>query len=101
MPTKHTAMKVPFGALLEGGMIKPGETLVSPKGKWRAKVRADGSLVHDNDGGIAISGSIHSLGAKLQGRESCNGWSFWQIERGKKTIPLDDLRDQIRQQMDQ
>ena len=99
MPTKRTAMKVPFGALLEGGMIKPGETLVSPKGKWRAKVRADGSLVHDNDGGIAISGSIHSLGAKLQGRESCNGWSFWSLERKNKDVPIEDLRVEMRQRM--
>lgn len=99
MPTKRTAMKVPFGALLEGGMIKPGETLVSPKGNWRAKVRADGSLVHDNDSGIAVSGSIHSLGAKLQGRESCNGWSFWSLERKNKAVPIEDLRVEMRQRM--
>jgi modification methylase len=99
MPTKRTALKVPFGALLEGGMIKPGETLVSPKGTWRAKVRADGSLVHDNAGGVAISGSIHSLGAKLQGRESCNGWSFWRLERKKEAVPIEDLRVEMRQRM--
>jgi modification methylase len=99
MPTTRTAPRVPFGALLEGGMIKPGEILVSPKGKWRAKIRADGSLVHDNAGGVAISGSIHSLGAKLQGRESCNGWSFWKLERKKKAVPLEDLRVEMRQRM--
>ena len=101
MPTKRAAVKVPFGALLEGGMIKPGETLVSPKGNWRARVRADGSLVHDNDGGVAISGSIHSLGAKLQGRESCNGWSFWTLERKNKSVPIEDLRVEMRQRMAQ
>ena len=103
MPTKRAATRVPFGALLEGGMIKPGEVLVCPKGQWRARVRADGSLVESMPTGAAAmprSGSIHSLSAKMLGRESCNGWSFWQIERGKKTVPLDDLRDQIRQQME-
>lgn len=101
MPTKRAAVKVPFGALLEGGMIKPGETLVSPKGNWRVRVRADGSLVHDNDSGVAISGSIHSLGAKLQGRESCNGWSFWSLERKNKSVPIEDLRVEMRQRMAQ
>ena len=101
MPTKRAAVKVPFGALLEGGMIKPGETLVSPKGNWRVRVRADGSLIHDNNGGVAISGSIHSLGAKLQGRESCNGWSFWSLERKNKSVPIEDLRLEMRERMGQ
>ena len=101
MPTKRAAVKVPFGALLESGMIKPGETLVSPKGNWRVRVRADGSLIHDNDGGVAISGSIHSLGAKLQGRESCNGWSFWRLERKNTSVPIEDLRIEMRQRMAQ
>ncbi len=103
MPTKRAATRVPFGALLEGGMIKPGETLVCPKGQWRARVRADGSLLETTPKGardLPRSGSIHSLSAKMLGRESCNGWSFWQIERGKKTVSLDDLRDQMRQQID-
>lgn len=101
MPTKRTAARVPFGALLEGGMIKPGETLVCPKGKIRAKVRADGSLVHDDKKAdkVPMSGSIHSLSAKLLGRESNNGWSFWRIERRDKSIPIEDLRIQIRAQM--
>lgn len=99
MPTKRAAVKVPFGALLEGGMIKPGETLISPKGNWRVRVRADGSLIHNNDSGIDISGSIHSLGAKLQGRESCNGWSFWSLERKNKAVPIEDLRIEMRQRM--
>ena len=103
MPTKRAATKVPFGALLEGGMIKPGETLICPKGERRARVRADGSLLESLPKGESLSprsGSIHSLSAKMLGRESCNGWSFWQIKRGKTVISLDDLRDQMRQQMD-
>lgn len=102
MPTKRAATRVPFGALLEGGMIKPGETLVCPKGKIRAKVRADGSLVHDDPAvtsAVPMSGSIHSLSAKLLGRESNNGWSFWSIQRRNKIVPIEDLRIEMRQQM--
>jgi len=102
MPSKRAAPKVPFGALLEGGMITPGDTLVCPKGQWQARVRADGSLIESPMKGVTTpprSGSIHSLSAKMLGRESCNGWSFWQIKRGNTTVPLDDLRDEIRKQM--
>lgn len=102
MPTKRAATRVPFGALLEGGMIKTGEVLVCPKGQWRAKIRADGSIVqHDLDrtSVVPLSGSIHSLSARLLGRESNNGWAFWRIERRKKAIPIEDLRIEMRQQM--
>ncbi len=98
MPSKRNAPKVPFGALLESGMIKTGETLICPKRKWRAKVRADGSLLHET-GDKTLSGSIHSLSAKLMGRENYNGWIFWSIERENQTIAIDDMRDEIRAQM--
>jgi modification methylase len=104
MPTKRTATRVPFGALLEGGMIKPGETLTCPKGELRAKIRADGSLVQDapkSNSTLPMSGSIHSLSAKLLGRESCNGWSFWHIERRDKAVPIEDLRIEMRAQMNE
>ena len=99
MPSKRDQAKVPFGSLVENGMIKVGETLVCDKRRFRAKVRADGSLVHDDTRAAPLNGSIHSLGAKLQGRESCNGWSFWNLERGGTVIPIDDLRDEMRLRM--
>lgn len=106
IPTKRAAPRVPFAALLEGGLIKVGEVLSCPQGKLRAKIRADGSLIEDTspknspaDSGVPMSGSIHSLSAKLLGRESCNGWSFWHLERRKKSVPIEDLRSQIRARM--
>jgi modification methylase len=53
----------------------------------RAMVRADGSL----DCGDAV-GSIHKLGAALQGAPSCNGWTFWHYEGTDGLKPIDDLR---------
>ena len=52
-----------------------------------ATVRADGSLSVNGD-----SGSIHQMSAKIQGKESSNGWTFWHLEKEGKLEPIDDLR---------
>jgi len=87
MQSPKSQPRVAFGTLVETGMIAPGATVTDPKGRWRAHVRADGSL--ECNGQI---GSIHKLGAVLQGAPSCNGWTFWQIEHEGRTKALDDLR---------
>jgi modification methylase len=81
---------VPFGQLVERGLLRPGEVLVSPRGKT-AKVRADGTLVSAD-----TSGSIHQVGAALEGAPSCNGWTYWHFTREGQQIPIDILRQQIR-----
>ena len=83
--------KVPFGELVEQGVIPPGAVLTDKTEKYRAKVKVDGSL-KIND----ISGSIHQVGAKLQGLPSCNGWDYWHLKNKSRTILLDVLRDQYR-----
>ena len=87
MQAPKSAPKVAFGQLLETGWIKPGTRLSAKKGKFAATVRADGSLLCG-----AESGSIHGLGAKLQGAPSCNGWTFWEIEHEGAVKPLDAIR---------
>ena len=87
MQSPKSAPKVAFGQLLETGWIKPGAPLTGKKGKFAATVRADGSLLCGAD-----SGSIHGLGAKLQGAPSCNGWTFWHIEHEGEVKPLDAIR---------
>ncbi len=37
-------------------------------------------------------GSIHKVGAALQGAPSCNGWTFWHIATDSGLQPLDALR---------
>ncbi|MCH2094407.1 MAG: site-specific DNA-methyltransferase [Rhodobacteraceae bacterium] len=91
--SKRAEPRVPFGQLVERGMLRPGEMLVSSNGK-AAKVRADGTLVADT-----INGSIHQVGAALEGAPSCNGWTYWHIRREGKTIPIDVFRQQIRAEM--
>lgn len=93
--SKKEEPRVPFGNLIEAKMIKPGTELVSADGKYKATVRLDGSLVTTS----GESGSIHRLGATLQGAPSCNGWTFWHMTKGGKRMPIDRLRQDIRKSM--
>jgi len=79
--------KVAFGTLVETGYIAPGTLLTDTKRRWKAVVRADGSLE-----GEGHAGSIHGVGSKVQGAPSCNGWTFWQIETKDGLKPIDTLR---------
>jgi len=87
MQSPKSAPKVAFGTLVETGWITPGAVLVDKKRRMQATVRADGSLVSGTD-----NGSIHGLGAKLQGAPSCNGWTFWHIEHEGTLKPVDAIR---------
>ena len=93
---KRAQPKVPFGSLIEHGFLKPGDKLFDSKKRFTARVRADGSLLTDNK----QSGSIHVLGAKLQSLPSCNGWTFWHVERAGKSVLIDEFRSEIRATMD-
>jgi len=92
-PSKRAEPRVPFGQLVERGMLRPGELLTSPRGKI-AKVRADGTLISDD-----VRGSIHQVGAALESAPSCNGWTYWHYKRDGKKVPIDLLRQQIRAEM--
>ena len=91
--SKRAEPRVPFGQLVERGLLRPGEVLISPRGKT-AKVRADGTLISDE-----VRGSIHQVGAALEGAPSCNGWTYWSFKQDGKKVPIDLLRQQIRAEM--
>lgn len=91
--SKRAEPRVPFGQVVERGMLRPGEVLQSPRGQM-AKIRADGTLVGDR-----MTGSIHQVGAAYEGAPSCNGWTYWHFKRDGKLIPIDILRQQIRAEM--
>jgi modification methylase len=93
-PSKREAPRIPFGSLIERGMLRPGETLWGPKRRYRARVRADGTLAAGGGGGRR--GSIHRLGAELQGAPACNGWTFWHVEMEGRLVPIDSLREKLR-----
>ena len=87
MASRGTQPKVPFGALVESGMIAPGTLLTDTKRRWSARVLADASVEHEGQ-----QGSIHKVGAAVQGAPACNGWTFWHIDEGGGLVPLDALR---------
>ena len=87
MASKKGQPKVPFGALIETGMIEPGAILTDSKRRWHAKVGADASVELSGK-----QGSIHQIGAAAQNAPSCNGWTFWHVEDAGALVALDDLR---------
>ncbi|MEO0914573.1 MAG: site-specific DNA-methyltransferase [Pseudomonadota bacterium] len=92
--SKRAEPRVPFGQLVERGMLNPGEVLHSLNGRRTAKVRADGTLISDS-----TKGSIHQVAAQLEGLPSCNGWTYWSFKKDGKRIPIDVLRQQIRAEL--
>jgi modification methylase len=91
---KRAEPRIPFGTLIERGLVKAGETLFDPTTRIAANVRADGSIACKDN-----SGSIHKIGAHVQGAEACNGWTFWHVRRGGNLVPIDMLRQQLRSEM--
>ena len=92
---KRKEARIPFGSLVEQGLIDPGTQLFDLTKRYSAMVRADGSLVSGTH-----QGSIHKVGALVQGSEACNGWTFWHHEQGGRMSPIDDLRTNIRAKLD-
>ncbi len=98
MVAKREEPRVPFGWLIERGLIKPGTTLTDSKNSIEAKVTADGSVV-TSDGVNQYRGSIHKVGAAIQSAPSCNGWTYWHYNDGKNSFPIDRLRQRVREEM--
>lgn len=97
-PSKRNAPRIPFGALVERGILKPGESLWDARGKVKARIRADGSIaVKGPDGDI--EGSIHKIGAAVQKAEACNGWTYWHYEQKTGLTPIDFLREKMRKEV--
>ncbi len=86
-PTKRDAPRVPFGSLVERGLVPEGTVLTDKQRRVRATVSADGSLVSGT-----VRGSLHQVGAQLQNIPSCNGWTFWHVDRGGALVQLDAIR---------
>jgi len=94
-PTRREQPRIPFGWLIERGLLEPGTVLTSFNRRWTAKVRADGTLTTAD-----FRGSIHQTGAHVQGLPACNGWQFWCFDTGEgKLQPIDLLRERLRAEL--
>jgi modification methylase len=95
MRGKKAETRVPFGSLIEAGLVTAGELLTDARGRVVARVRVDGSLEANG-----VTGSIHRVGAAVQGAEACNGWTFWHASRAGRIVVLDELRRSMRERME-
>jgi len=91
VPTRRSEPRVAFSSVVEAGLARPGEKLTDLSRRWSAVIRADGALAL----GPAV-GSIHKIGALVQGLPACNGWTFWHAERAGRLTPIDELRATMR-----
>ena len=89
---KRKQARVPFGALLENGLLRPGQSLYFAKNGTRAKVLANGHLRCGE-----LTGSIHGVARALVDNAPANGWDLWfyRDEDGKKIV-IDELRERLR-----
>ena len=94
---KREKPRIPFGSLIEQGLLKPGAILTDSKKKHSVTVHADGSVMAQNRIDD-VRGSIHKVGAAVQGAPSCNGWTYWHYEDKGQRLPIDHLREQVRSQ---
>jgi modification methylase len=92
--SKRAEPRVPFGTIIEMGMLPPGSPLFDERRRVRAEVKADGSVALPG-----MQGSIHRVGAYAQGKSACNGWTFWHFEREGKLAPIDTLRETAKQRL--
>ena len=95
---KRAEPRIPFGQLVERGMLEPGTVLFDNNRRYTARVRADGNLIARNRTGDQ-RGSIHQVGAALQGAPSCNGWTFWHFEEKGRAVSIDHLRQQLKAEL--
>lgn len=90
-PSRRSEPRVPFGTVVERGLLAPGALLTDVSGRFTAKVRADGTIIS-----AEVRGSIHQVGAAVQGAPACNGWTFWHTRYGGNLVPLDVFRQKVR-----
>ncbi|MCR4334789.1 MAG: DNA methyltransferase [Patescibacteria group bacterium] len=86
-PIESRNPKVPFGNLVESGLINVGENLYLKNGDKKAVVLADSTLSSNEE-----IGSIHKVSARLLNKETNNGWTFWYIKRRGQLVLINDLR---------
>jgi DNA modification methylase len=92
-PNPRREKRIPFGVLVENGLLAPGQTLyLGAGGGVSAKIAADGKLIYD-----AQRGSIHQIARLIRGAPG-NGWLLWYYDdpaTGERQ-PIDDLRQRLR-----
>lgn len=93
--SKKRQPRIPFGSVVERGLLNPGDFLFDAGRKHCAIVRSDGTLKSESG-----EGSIHQVGAAAQNAPACNGWVYWHFENeNKELISIDELRAVVRSEI--
>ena len=94
VPNPRQERRIPFGNLLENGMLEPGQTLYfGSEGEIKVKITVDGKLILGD-----LRGSIHQIAKSIQ-KTPGNGWLLWYSddpETGDRQ-PIDVLRQRMRE----
>jgi modification methylase len=91
-PSKRDRPRVPFGQLLEQGLLQPGQKLYfGHDARFTATVLANGKLKYRDQ-----IGSIHQIGKAIR-NGPCNGWEHWYYlnpQTGQRVV-IDQLREMV------
>ncbi len=87
----NSSKKVPFSDLLEKGLIQPGERIFNARENIRAIILPNGNLKFKKK-----EGSIHKIGAYVQNKPACNGWTYWFVRYNNKIVSINDHRNFLR-----
>jgi DNA modification methylase len=93
-PDPRKEVRIPFGTLVENGMLQPGQLLFfGEHGSEVARVLADGSLEYHGQ-----IGSIHQIARQIH-QAPANGWDCWYYEDAQtnRRISINELRKKLRQ----
>ncbi len=90
----RAAPRIPFGWVVERGLLRAGDVLYDQRRRHAARVAADGTLATEE-----FRGSIHQVGARVQNAPACNGWQFWCTEVAGTLVPIDVFRQQLRAEL--
>ena len=90
--TKKRQPRIPFGSVVERGLLSAGDKLYDAHRRFEASIRSDGTLKSSFG-----EGSIHQVGAVAQNAPACNGWVYWHFEKEDGTLAcIDELREILR-----
>jgi DNA modification methylase len=83
--------RVPFGSLIEAGVIQAGDYIYSKNLEFKALVMSDASIKWTDK-----VGSIHKISALILNKEANNGWDFWYTQsQNGELVSIDNLRQEF------
>jgi site-specific DNA-methyltransferase (adenine-specific) len=93
---KRLKPRLPFGRLLESGLLSPGQSLYFHRDRAKAAVlKPDGKLKMGD-----FEGSIHAAARQCMNGSPCSGWDYWYYEAPDGELHvIDELRTKYQTEM--